>query len=93
MNQSLSQYKQLASENQLVPSLAAGLIVGVLVVIMQVSLAALIFSGDLAPFVANGIGDDRITIEAHGERRHIASNETELGRVKNRRVVIQMAQP
>lgn len=44
-------------------------------------------------FVGSGIEDGRISVEAHGEKRHIASNQTELGRIKNRRVVIQMAQP
>ena len=44
-------------------------------------------------FVEQGVIDNRISIEAHGEKRHIASNETELGRLKNRRVVVQMSQP
>jgi outer membrane protein OmpA-like peptidoglycan-associated protein len=43
-------------------------------------------------FVASGIEDGRISVEAHGEKKHIASNQTEIGRLKNRRVVIQMAQ-
>jgi len=41
---------------KLVPSLTAGLIVGITVVSLEISLAALIFSGALAPFVARGIG-------------------------------------
>jgi SulP family sulfate permease len=41
---------------KLVPSLSAGLIVGITDVSFEISLAALIFSGVLAPFVANGIG-------------------------------------
>ena len=41
---------------RLVASLTAGLIVGITDVSVEISLAALIFSGALAPFVANGIG-------------------------------------
>jgi SulP family sulfate permease len=41
---------------KLVPSLTAGLIVGITDVSFEISLAALIFSGVLAPFVAYGIG-------------------------------------
>ena len=41
-------------------------------------------------FVKNGINADRIQAKGHGEKRHIASNDTTLGRGKNRRVVIQM---
>ena len=41
---------------RLVSSLTAGLIVGITDVSVEISLAALIFSGALAPFVANGIG-------------------------------------
>jgi len=41
---------------KLVPSLTAGFIVGVTDVSVEISLAALIFSGALAPFVAHGIG-------------------------------------
>ncbi len=44
-------------------------------------------------FVAAGIAADRIQIEGFGERRHVASNETSLGRAVNRRVVVQMAKP
>lgn len=40
----------------LVPGMTAGLIAGVTVVSLEISLAALIFSGVLAPFVAYGIG-------------------------------------
>jgi len=39
-----------------VPGLTAGLIAGITVVSLEISLAALIFSGILAPFVAYGIG-------------------------------------
>ena len=51
--------KKFLSEFQpkkLVPSLTAGLIVGITDVSLEISLAALIFSGALAPFVARGIG-------------------------------------
>ena len=41
-------------------------------------------------FVKNGIDASRIEATGYGEKRHIASNETTLGRGKNRRVVIQM---
>jgi len=41
---------------KLIPSLTAGLIVGITDVSVEISLAALIFSGALAPYVANGIG-------------------------------------
>ncbi len=44
-------------------------------------------------FVENGIEVNRIESKGYGEKRHIASNETTLGRGKNRRVVIQMQQP
>ena len=41
-------------------------------------------------FVKNGIAASRIEAKGYGEKRHIASNDTILGRDKNRRVVIQM---
>ena len=40
----------------LFPSVVAGLISGILSVIIEISLAALIFSGNLARFVSYGIG-------------------------------------
>jgi len=40
--------------------------------------------------VKNGINPKRIEASGYGEKRHIASNGTTLGRGKNRRVVIQM---
>lgn len=40
----------------LLPSLSAGLIAGIIIVMVQISLAALIFSGDLSHFVSGGIG-------------------------------------
>ena len=44
-------------------------------------------------FVQNGVDVSRIQAEGYGERRHIASNQTTLGRGKNRRVVIRMDKP
>ena len=44
-------------------------------------------------FVKNGIEVSRIEAKGYGEKRHIASNDTTLGRGKNRRVVIQMQKP
>ena len=41
-------------------------------------------------FIKNGIDASRIEATGYGEKRHIASNSTTLGRGKNRRVVIQM---
>jgi outer membrane protein OmpA-like peptidoglycan-associated protein len=41
-------------------------------------------------FVKNGIEASRIEAKGYGEKRHITSNDTVLGRGKNRRVVIQM---
>ena len=51
--------RQLADEFQpkhLFPSLVVGLISGILAVIIEISLAALIFSGNLARFILSGIG-------------------------------------
>lgn len=44
-------------------------------------------------FVAAGVAEERIQTEGFGERRHVASNETSLGRAVNRRVVVQLAKP
>ncbi len=41
---------------RLLPSLTAGLVAGVLEVLFAISFAALIFAGDLSPFVSAGIG-------------------------------------
>ena len=52
-------FRQLAGEFQLkrlFPSFFAGLMTGILTIIIEISLAALIFSGDLSRFVSNGIG-------------------------------------
>ncbi len=40
--------------------------------------------------VENGISRDRISITGYGETRPIASNETDEGRIKNRRVEIKL---
>ncbi len=42
--------------SRLLPSLTAGLVAGILAVILEISFAALIFSGDLAQFTGRGIG-------------------------------------
>lgn len=39
---------------------------------------------------SQGIPEQQIKNEAHGETRHVASNETEMGREQNRRVVIRL---
>ena len=41
-------------------------------------------------FVENGIEAYRIEAKSHGEKHHVASNATDLGRSQNRRVIIQM---
>ena len=41
-------------------------------------------------FVDLGIEEGKISVEGHGEKQHVASNETDTGRAKNRRVVINM---
>ncbi|MBA6340390.1 OmpA family protein [Colwellia sp. MB02u-10] len=43
--------------------------------------------------VSSGIDASRIEANGYGEKRHVASNETIIGRGKNRRVVIRMEQP
>ncbi|MFT5812338.1 MAG: outer membrane protein OmpA-like peptidoglycan-associated protein [Psychroserpens sp.] len=43
--------------------------------------------------VSSGIDASRIDANGYGEKRHVASNETLIGRSKNRRVVIRMEQP
>lgn len=44
-------------------------------------------------FLESGIDPTRIEAKGYGEKRHIASNNTVLGRGKNRRVVIRMDKP
>lgn len=43
--------------------------------------------------VKSGIDANRIEASGYGEKRHVASNKTVIGRSKNRRVVIRMEQP
>lgn len=40
-----------------------------------------------------GIQETKITIEGFGEKRHVASNQTELGQQANRRVIVEMIKP
>ncbi|WP_341503645.1 OmpA family protein [Gallaecimonas sp. GXIMD4217] len=40
--------------------------------------------------ISTGLDEGRIRFEGHGEKRHIASNDTEAGRMQNRRVVIAL---
>lgn len=40
-----------------------------------------------------GVDKNRVVVTGFGEKRHVASNKTELGRATNRRVVITMAKP
>lgn len=44
-------------------------------------------------FIDAGIDVARITATGYGEKRHIASNQTVIGREQNRRVVIRMDKP
>ena len=44
-------------------------------------------------FEKSGIETSRIETKGYGEKRHIASNNTVLGRGQNRRVVIRMEKP
>lgn len=44
-------------------------------------------------FVKTGIDPSRIEAKGYGEKRHVASNDTIIGREKNRRVVIRMDKP
>lgn len=43
--------------------------------------------------VAAGVSPEKVQIEGFGERRHVAPNDTALGRAVNRRLVLQMARP
>jgi CRP-like cAMP-binding protein len=56
INQSRSQFLQEFHLNRLLPSLTAGIIVGIIVILVEISLAALIFSGELSRYVSSGIG-------------------------------------
>ena len=55
-SQILSQLRQEFRPNRLLLSLTAGLVSGIVTVIVEISLGTLIFSGDLSAFVSNGIG-------------------------------------
>ncbi len=44
-------------------------------------------------FINSGIDPTRIAAKGYGEKRHIASNASVIGRSKNRRVVIRMDKP
>jgi outer membrane protein OmpA-like peptidoglycan-associated protein len=44
-------------------------------------------------FIDSGIDPIRIAAKGYGEKRHIASNASVIGRSKNRRVVIRMDKP
>ena len=52
MSQILNEFRL----ERLIPSVTAGLVVGILVIFIEISFAALIFSGDLSVFMPNGIG-------------------------------------
>lgn len=56
MQQVVSQLIQEFHPKRLLPSLTAGLVSGILTVIVEISFAALIFSGDLSGYVSDGIG-------------------------------------
>lgn len=43
--------------------------------------------------VSSGIDESRVEASGYGEKRHIASNDSVIGRSKNRRVIIRMEQP
>lgn len=53
---SRSAIRQTLSPTVFVPAITAGLIAGILAIILQISFAALIFSGDLSPLLGKGIG-------------------------------------
>ncbi len=52
----LSEFKKEFHPNILLPSLTAGLIATIVTISLEISLAALVFSGDLSPFLAGGVG-------------------------------------
>lgn len=56
MKSDQSNVNALISLQAILPSLTAGFIIGLIEIILAVSFAALIFSGELAPYVVNGIG-------------------------------------
>ena len=52
----LAEFKQEFQPKILLPSITAGLIAAIVTISMEISLAALIFSGDLTQFLPGGIG-------------------------------------
>ncbi len=56
MQSTLSKLTQTFSPARLLPGLTAGLVAGVLIIVIEISFAALIFSGDLSTYIAQGIG-------------------------------------
>ena len=50
------QMKQALRPDRLLPSLTAGLVAGILIVSLEISFAALIFSGDLDRYISKGVG-------------------------------------
>ena len=55
-NMNLTEFKQEFQPKILLPSITAGLIAAIVTISMEISLAALIFSGDLSQFLPGGIG-------------------------------------
>jgi len=43
--------------------------------------------------VKSGVDENRIESKGYGEKRHVASNQTTLGRAQNRRVVVHLDKP
>jgi sulfate permease, SulP family len=54
----MTQNKRILSVDTktLIPGITAGLVVGIIVVTLSISLASFIFSGELSPFISRGIG-------------------------------------
>ncbi|MEK6256663.1 MAG: SulP family inorganic anion transporter [Chloroflexota bacterium] len=48
--------KQWVNSNKIIPTITAGVIIGSLVVFIEISFAALIFSGELSQFISQGVG-------------------------------------
>lgn len=44
-------------------------------------------------FRSMGVDPTRVQVIGHGEKRHVAPNNTEMSRAKNRRVVVRMTKP
>jgi SulP family sulfate permease len=56
MQTTLSKLMQAISPARFLPGLTAGLVAGVLIIVIEISFAALIFSGDLSAYISQGIG-------------------------------------